>query len=190
VNQTQALRPASSRLARPSVTLRPARATDAADLSAMLATLSVQSAFHRFLAGLGHPSRQLVARLLRRDARHGAWLAMDHRWFVVGHVQWAVADGVADLGVVVADQWQRRGVGRRLIQAALSEAAVAGATALQVDVHRDNGRVLRLVRTALPRAAVTQEGPLLTFRAPLADALSPSAVAAARRSMAATEPAA
>jgi acetyltransferase len=165
---------------RATFTLRRAHETDAADLAAMLAALSVESAFHRFLTGLGRPSRKLVARLLRSDDQHGAWLAVDHRSLVVGHAQWAVADGVADLGVVVADHWQRRGVGRRLLRAAVSEAAVAGARALQVDVHGENHRVLRLVRTALPRARVTHEGTLLTFRSPMADALSRLAMPAPR----------
>lgn len=153
------------------VTLRPARDTDAADLTAMLASLSVQSGFHRFLTGLGRPSQALVSRLLRRDDQHGAWLAIDHRWFVVGHVQWAVQEGVVDLGVVVADSWQGRGIGRRLLQAAMAEAAVAGARTVQVDVHHENRQVLRLLRSALPRAAASSDGALLTFRAPLADAL-------------------
>ncbi|MGZ4598221.1 MAG: GNAT family N-acetyltransferase, partial [Actinomycetes bacterium] len=121
-----------------------------------------------FLTGLGRPSPQLVARLLLRDDRHGAWLAVDHREFVVGHVLWALDAEVVDLGVVVADAWQGRGVGRQLIQVAMSEATAAGARAVEVDVHLENRRMLRLLRTILPGATVTYEADLVTLQASLA----------------------
>jgi acetyltransferase len=148
------------------VRLRPGGPDDREALSGFVADLSVRSAFYRFLSGVRRPSTLLLARMLRRDETHGSWLAMSGRQ-VVGHVMWSVDDGVVDLGVVVADLWQRHGVGRRLVDTALAEAAVAGGGALRVDVHGDNRVVISMLRRALPDARVTRDAELLSFESPL-----------------------
>jgi GNAT superfamily N-acetyltransferase len=148
------------------VRLRRASSGDAAGLTALVERLSVRSRFFRFLSGIRSPSPLLVTRMLRRDATHGAWLAVAGDQ-PIGHVMWAVADGVADVGVLVSDCWQRQGIGGRLMQTALSEAAVAGAGAVRVDVHSDNGQVVAMLRRVLPGARVTREAELLAFQAPL-----------------------
>jgi GNAT superfamily N-acetyltransferase len=148
------------------VRLRHAHLGDGAGLTAMLEGLSVTSAWFRFLGGLRRPSPQVVARLLQTDATHGAWLATVDA-IPVGHIMWALGDDAVELGVVVTDAWQRRGIGRWLTQTALAEAAVAGATVVQLDVHTENRRAIAMVRQALPEALVTREAELLTFRAPL-----------------------
>jgi GNAT superfamily N-acetyltransferase len=152
------------------VSLRRTRLGDAGGLTEMLAGLSVTSSYLRFFTGLRRPSPRLVDRLLRRDATHGAWLAMIGD-SPVGHVMWAIADEAVELGVVVTDAWQQRGIGRWLIQAALAEAAVAGATAVHLDVHVDNRRVVGMLRRSLPDALVTREAEMLTYRAPMTSAV-------------------
>jgi ribosomal protein S18 acetylase RimI-like enzyme len=148
------------------IRLRRACAADAAGLTGLVEGLSVHSRFFRFLSGIRSPSAPLVTRMLRRDATHGAWLAVAGDQ-PVGHVMWTVVDGVADVGVLVSDAWQRQGIGGRLMQTALSEAAVAGAGEVRVDVHSDNGQVIALLRRTLPGARVTREAELLAFQAPL-----------------------
>ena len=148
------------------VRLRPGTAEDGAALAGFVADLSVRSAFYRFLSGLRYASPMLLARMLRRDETHGSWLALCGQQ-VVGHVMWSVDDGIVDLGVVVADLWQGHGVGRRLVDTALAEAAVAGGCVLRVDVHGDNRVVTAMLRRALPAARVTREAELLAFEAPL-----------------------
>jgi GNAT superfamily N-acetyltransferase len=143
---------------------------DAAGLTTMLTGLSPASSFFRFLTGLGRPSDRLVARLLHRDSTHGAWLAMVGE-APVGHVMWALADDAVELGAVVTDAWQRRGIGRWLVQAALAEAAVAGAVAVRLDVHLENRQVVAMLRRAMPDARVTCVADLLTFRAPMTAAM-------------------
>lgn len=152
------------------VRLRRTCADDAAGLTTMLTGLSPASSFFRFLTGLGRPSDRLVARLLHRDSTHGGWLALvgDAR---VGHVMWALADDAVELGAVVTDAWQRRGIGRCLVQAALAEAAVAGAVTTRLDVHLENRPVVAMLRRAMPDALVTCEADLLTFRAPMSAAM-------------------
>ena len=157
--------PADSRVPA-DVRLRRTCVDDTAGLTSMLTELSPASSFFRFLTGLGRPSDRLVARLLHRDSTHGAWLAVVGD-SPVGHVMWALADDAVELGVVVTDAWQRRGIGRWLVQAALAEAAVAGAVVVRLDVHVENRRVVTMLRRALPDARVTRETELLTFRAPM-----------------------
>ncbi len=175
-------------MTRTQLVLRPAGAGDEHLLSALLAGLSPASAFHRFMAGLGAPKPALVRALLRADARHGAWLAVEpdpaggER--AVGHACWSVDDaGVADLGVVVADAAQGRGVGRALFEAAGLSAAGAGATAVHLDVHPDNRRVAKILRARLGAPALIWDEGLLTVDTPLADAVR--TLAAPRRQLAA-----
>jgi GNAT superfamily N-acetyltransferase len=143
---------------------------DAAELTTLLTGLSPASSFFRFLIGMRRPSDRLVSRLLHRDSTHGAWLAAVGD-APVGHVMWALADDAVELGAVVTDAWQRRGIGRWLVQAALAEAAVAGAVAVRLDVHVENRPVIAMLRRALPDAPVTCDAELLTFRAPMTAAM-------------------
>jgi GNAT superfamily N-acetyltransferase len=169
-----ALRPRPAPVAR----LRRASAQDTGGLTEMLAGLSLTSAWFRFLAGVRRPSPQLVARLMQQDATHGAWLAIVGE-APVGHVMWALGDDAAELGVVVTDAWQEHGIGRWLVQTALAEAAVAGATSVRLDVHSENRRALALVRQALPNATVTREAELLTFQTPMSSPMSAAATGCA-----------
>ena len=154
------------------VHLRRTAEDDAARLTTMLAGLSPMSSYLRFLSG-GSPSDRMVTRLLRRDSTHGAWLAMAGDT-AVGHVMWALAEDAVEVGVVVSDAWQHRGIGRWLIQSALAEAAVAGAVAVRLDVHAENGRVIGMLRRSMPAATVTREAEMLTYRAPMRSATVPS----------------
>jgi GNAT superfamily N-acetyltransferase len=161
--------------------LRPARPDDLEGLAEMLRSLSPASAFHRFLAGLGEPKPALLRALLARGDSRGAWLALEGEGpgeHVVGHACWTVdATGTVDVGVVVADGMQRGGIGRRLLEAAVTQAATAGATRLHLDVHPDNRAVVRLLRARVPREAITFRDGLLGFDLPVSLVLGRSPVA-------------
>jgi ribosomal protein S18 acetylase RimI-like enzyme len=164
--------------------LRPATPADELLLTELLAGLSPASAFHRFMAGLGRPKPSLVRGLLRTDPRRGAVLALEHdadgTEHALGHACWSVdGNGVADLGVVVADRAQGLGLGRALFEAALRSAAEAGATAVHLDVHPDNRRVAGIVRGRLGARALAFDDGLLTLDAPLLDAVRTRPVALA-----------
>lgn len=156
--------------------LRPATAADEQLLAGLLTGLSPASAFHRFMAGLGGAKPALVRALLAGHERRGAWLAIERDAAgterAVGHACWSVDDaGIADLGVVVADAAQGRGIGRALFEAAGLSAAAAGATAVHLDVHPDNRRVARILRARLGARALTWDQGLLTLDTPLEDAV-------------------
>jgi GNAT superfamily N-acetyltransferase len=174
MKQTQEARPVPlvPSVRRSAVRLRTAGPDDAAALTAMLASLSTQSSYHRFLSG-GTPTPALVRALLAQNPARGAVLAVrpngDHEE-VVGHSCWSVdARGVADVGVVVADAWQRQGLGRRLMAAAVGRAGRAGASALHLDVHPVNRTVVRRLREGIPRAATVLADGLVQFDVPLAE---------------------
>ena len=155
--------------------VRPARPDDARALHELLAGLSTESGSRRFFVGLGAPSAGMVAALLRRDSTHGAWVcAAGDR--LVGHAIWGLDDGAAELGVVVADAWQRRGIGRSLTAAAAAEARGRGLVDAHMLVQAGNRSLVRRV-SAGATAAVLADG-LVSITRPLADLLPDRAAVA------------
>ncbi len=175
-------------MTRTQLVFRPAGPEDEQLLTDLLAGLSPASAFHRFMAGLGRPKPSLVRALLRTDERRGAWLAVerdaDGVERALGHAIWSLVPGdgrgdVADLGVVVADAAQGRGIGSALFEAAARSAADAGAVGVHLDVHPDNRRVARILRARLGSGALAWDQGLLTLDAPLLAAVRGPAAALA-----------
>ena len=77
-------------------------------------------------------------------------------------------DGRAtDIGVVVADAWQRRGVGAALMRALVARAQARGVMSLAMDVLPGNRRVLAMVLAHWPDAAVGHSPDSLDIRIPL-----------------------
>lgn len=150
-------------------TLRDAGPQDAAELTDLLRLLSPASAFMRFLVGFGEPKPSLVRALLATDPARGALLAVLPGGTAVGHACWSVRDGVVDVGVLVLDGWQRRGVGRALVEAAVGRAGAAGGTRLHLDVHPENRALLASLRRRMPTATRRFADGLVTFDVPLAD---------------------
>jgi GNAT superfamily N-acetyltransferase len=58
----------------------------------------------------------------------------------------AVDEGVAELGILVEDQWQRRGVGSDLLREIVAYAASTGLRALQAQVLADQPWIVGLLR--------------------------------------------
>src|SRR2546423_9707019 len=64
----------------------------------------------------------------------------------------------ADLAIVVADEWQKQGLGTRLVAALADRAASRGITAFAVDVQGDNYAVIKLLRRIAPGIRLTFSG--------------------------------
>ena len=148
--------------------VRPARPDDARALHDLVAGLSPESGRRRFFVGVGAPSARMVAALLRRDTTHGAWVCVDGDQ-VVGHAMWGVDEGAAELGVVVADSWQRRGIGRSLTAAAAAEARSRGLADVRLHVHAENRGLARRLSSGAT-ASVLADG-IVTVTRPLVDLL-------------------
>jgi acetyltransferase len=155
------------------------RPEDREAVRAFLAGLSLDSAYRRFFTGIGSPSSTLVRRLVEVDHdRRSALLAVAggeragreiSGGEVVGLADTAVlADGVTvELGVVIADAWQRRGLGPRLVAAALAPAVARGCTTLRAHTLPDNARVARLLHRRWPGADPAWDGDCLVWTLPL-----------------------
>ena len=142
-------------------------------LSDFFAALSVESRYLRFFAPV-RPSHDLLDLLAGRPAHVDAIVAVADG-VIVGHAMAAdrprppdpCAGWATDVGVVVADAWQRRGVGAALMRALTARAQARGVTALAMDVLPGNRRVLAMIIGHWPEAAVVHSPDSLDIRIPL-----------------------
>jgi GNAT superfamily N-acetyltransferase len=135
----------------PAPTLRRARADDAAALSHFLQGLSASSRRLRFHGNCNPQSQALAQQMCDVDGvRHQAWLAWvgtGDTAVVVGEARFVVntengaSMGDAELAIVVADDWQGRGVADALMQQVLKAADAAGLRQLHGDVLNGNARM-------------------------------------------------
>ncbi len=150
--------------------IRPASCADGPAVRAFLAGLSIDSAYRRFFTGIGSPSPGFVRRFVEVEpGRRETVLAMlgDE---VVGMADWARHGDTCtvELGLVVADAWQRLGLGPRLADAVLDLAVARGATTLVVRALFENARVARMLRRRWPGFAPAVEDGALVWHLPLA----------------------
>jgi GNAT superfamily N-acetyltransferase len=135
------------------VCLRAATDGDAAAVHAFLRGLSLDSAYRRFFTGLGSVPDSLVRRLL--DTGDGRTVVLATAGDeVVGVADATVVDAgrAVELGIVVADRWQRRGLGWPLADAALAPALARRIRTLRAHTLPDNARVARMLRRRWPSA--------------------------------------
>jgi ribosomal protein S18 acetylase RimI-like enzyme len=64
----------------------------------------------------------------------------------------------AELAIVVADGWQRQGLGTRMIAVLEDRAVSAGVVAFTVDVQGDNQGALHLLRRVAPQLRMSFSG--------------------------------
>src|SRR5215813_7470304 len=105
----------------PQITVRPASAADADGLRSFLAGLSERTTYRRFFTGLGRVPSRLLAWLLPQGPSRVVLLAIGSGE-IVRHGMYATVPGdehTAEVALVVADAWQRCGIGRRLIEGLL-----------------------------------------------------------------------
>jgi GNAT superfamily N-acetyltransferase len=156
MNGTQVLRAGS----RATAAIRPVRPADLPALSGFFEGLSVESRYLRFFAPV-RPTHSLLHLLSGGPANVDAVVAVVDG-VIVGHAmaadQTEPADPcgarVADVGIVVADAWQRRGVGVALMRALITRAQARGVTSLVIDVLPGNRRVIAMITGHWPDAAI------------------------------------
>ena len=136
-----------SDLTRAGVTTRLASRPDAEEIEAMHARCSATSLYHRFHAPLPRVSARLVRQLV---APPGGWsLVAEHAGGVVGFAcAGAVSSFEVEIGVLVEDRHQRRGIGTRLLHETAVEAARRGYLSLQLLTIPENDRLLGTVQAA------------------------------------------
>ncbi len=152
--------------------IRPARAADAAALGEFFAGLSQQSRYLRFFAPVT-PGPALLRRLAGDAEGVEAVVAVRGR-LIIGHAMAADRPGAlgpagcraADIGVVVADAWQGRGVGAALMRALVTGAQARRLTSMTMDVLPGNRRVLAMILAHWPDARTerTSDGVAVLIR--------------------------
>ena len=131
--------------------IRPARPGDAAAVDRFVRELSPQSRQRRFHGGIRFLSSEQLARFTQVDgARERLLLALTADAgdeICIGEARYALSDEAPDhreFALAVADGWQGRGLGRRLLAELCRHASQQGVRILYGDVLRDNLPMLTL----------------------------------------------
>jgi GNAT superfamily N-acetyltransferase len=88
----------------------------------------------------------------------------------------------AEVAVEVADDWQGRGIGRRLLTELTTQASALGYRRMLADVLPENTPMLQLLRSVFPDAVVSRANGVIKVTCPIADtsAAEPSLVTAGK----------
>lgn len=132
------------------IAIRAVSPRDMAAFREFVRALSPGARYHRFLAGLQDLTPAL-ARLLTQPPgeRHLGLVALDGG-SIVGEARYAVEEpgGPGELAIVVADPWQRRGVGSRMLAALRGHARAHQVRRLVGEVAATNAGMLAFARKA------------------------------------------
>ena len=133
------------------VQIRPIRTSDRDELSRFYAGLSAESRYARFhavsrgigdkaagvLCGPDHEHREgFVAKVVAADMGGSD---------IIGHLCLEPGEAGFEMAIAVHDDWQRFGVGRSLLSAALDWAAAHGIVRLEASMLSTNSAILGLV---------------------------------------------
>lgn len=131
--------------------IRPIRADDAQRERSFINGLSTESRYLRFMHGLREPGDTFISRLVNVDQhRNVALVAVigettDER--IIGVARYAAdSDTECEFAVVVADDWQCRGVGTTLVPLLFERAAQEGFQVIYGTVLADNQRMIELAQ--------------------------------------------
>jgi acetyltransferase len=132
--------------------LRPLRREDIDIEAAFLTGLSPESRHNRLLGGMVQITREYLERLttvdFSRDMALAAALMLDDREVLVGVARYVLdADGRGcEFALVIADAWQGRSIGRRMMDKLIAVARHRGLERIYGDVLSTNRRMLTFCR--------------------------------------------
>jgi GNAT superfamily N-acetyltransferase len=152
--------------------IRPTSCADVERVRQFLTGLSAESSYRRFFTGLGRVPERFVRQLVEVDHERREALVVLAGEAVIALADYALlagCPGSAELGVVVADGWQRRGLGQQLVGHLLAVAHTRGVTQLRAHTLAENIRVARMIRRRWPAARPERDEALLIWQLPLAE---------------------
>jgi ribosomal protein S18 acetylase RimI-like enzyme len=118
---------------------------------------SAQTRLHRLHSPFPNLPWSYLARVISEP--EGSRLATTTDGEVVGLASLlGSGKGAADLGVVVEDQWQRRGIARRMVEELFSEARSRGIRVVKADVLATNAALIRPLRRVDHDLCLTRDG--------------------------------
>ncbi len=132
------------------ITIRPIRPEDAEIEQEFVRNLSGESRYFRFMDSVRELSPRMLSQFTQVDYdRHMALIAVserDGKEIQVGVARYiAVGDSrVCEFAIVIADDWQHKGLGAHLLQSLMSAARAAGIRSLYGEVLAGNQRMLQL----------------------------------------------
>jgi acetyltransferase len=135
-----------------SVTLRPLQPADAAIEHRFVSGLSEGTRYNRLLGGAMKITDAYIRRLIEVDGVHEVALAaitmLEDAELIIGVGRYVVdAEGRGcEFALVVADAWQGRGIGRRMLEKLISVARARGLEVMYGDVLSTNVAMLTLAR--------------------------------------------
>jgi len=158
--------------------LRQAGPADSAAIREFVCGLSPRTQRLRFFAAVAPPSTGLLRALCGTTGHADILLVSDSDGTVIAHGMAADAptrDGTeSSIGLVVADDWQRRGVGTRLLRELTARAARRGVGSLVLEVLPDNHVMRGIIRRQWPDAPAEWTPDALVFRPAISSGLGNS----------------
>jgi RimJ/RimL family protein N-acetyltransferase len=166
------------------IAIRAARPADRELVQKLVRELSPRSRYLRFFNGIHELSPSWLERFVRADPRGDFTLVALVGETAVGMAQYAAAPYPqrCEFAVLIADAWQRVGIGTALLRDLVSVAREAGFERIDGEVLAENMAILRLLERAGFRARRDPRGALsYCVSLPLSDGEVRQVVAAAAR---------
>jgi GNAT superfamily N-acetyltransferase len=138
------------------VTVLKSAVSDTEAVLAMLGRCSRASLYHRFHGFTDGAA--YFATLLRDQPASQTLLAWSRSTCVGVATLGTGAAGIVDLGVLVEDAWQRRGIGTRLATSLLADARAKGVTTVHADVLADDVFILQALGRIGPLRVSIESG--------------------------------
>jgi len=132
--------------------------SDTEALLAMLGRCSRMTLFHRFHGFTD--GTDYFGTLLRDRPADGTLLAWHHSWCVGVASLAQDAEGKVELGVLIEDAWQHRGIGTQLAASLLNLARADGVTTVHAEVLGDDSFILEALRRMGPLTVSVGHGTL------------------------------
>ncbi len=150
------------------VWLRLLQPGDAELLTRFFWRLSTETVYRRFFSPITLPNEPLLKRLVDVDhCDREALIALDDQG-IVGVARYGTGPGEShDIAVVVADDWQGRGLGALLIKRLAHIARLRGISSFHATMLGDNVRAQSLVRGLSPHVTMRFESGYVEADIPL-----------------------
>lgn len=152
------------------VSIRPIRPEDDSALVDVFEHLSPQTVYQRFFTALPELTPGMARYLSHVNYRSRMALVaeVDGRLVGVGRYERTPDPEVAELGLVVLDEWQDRGLGRVLLRETLRAAQANGIHRFRADVLSENRRMARLLASEAEIVGRQMEAGVITFQLKIA----------------------
>jgi GNAT superfamily N-acetyltransferase len=129
--------------------------------------LSAETVYRRFLSPIKAPANTLIEKLVDIDhCDREALIALDERG-IVGVARYGTVGSTREVAVVVADDWQGRGVGAVLLRRLANIARARGISSFHATMLGDNRRAQSLVLGLSPKTTMRFEAGYLVADIPL-----------------------